>query len=483
MTRKLIIAAVVVVVLVGGIYALSKADIGMKNPWLDGQLEKAELGDLVIPVTATGTVEPRRLIEIKCKASGQVKEINVVEGQMVTANEDEEAVPGTLLVKLDPIDERRNLETAEANRDRAESVLAKAKITRENYEHDLPLLTELAKARLEDAEAKLEKAEFDYNRIRGFAEKAVSTPSEEVTYRTSCRAAKANRDMAATELRRAESNQDILVRSAQEDENQAEATSKQAQKQYEEADLRLKETEVHAASDGMVYSILVCEGQMIQSGTMSLMGGTPLMFLADTSAMFVTAQVDEADIGKIRDIASDRARPGYTEKLSEEKLLKEAQRILDGTPDKAVRVEVDAYRGEVYEGVIEQILPEPVRSGGAVAFRVRVRLIGKLDDDGNVDTEGKDLTKLLGLQADLTFTTQKKQGVLRVKNEALHSEGRDCFVYVPLPGKPREEEKVSVNIGITDGTWTEITSGLNDGDEVYIKRPIRTEKEKKAAEE
>jgi multidrug efflux pump subunit AcrA (membrane-fusion protein) len=95
---------------------------------------------------------------------------------------------------------------------------------------------------------------------------------------------------------------------------------------------------------------------------------------------------------------------------------------------------------------------------------------------------GEDLEKLMGLQADLSFTSEKQEEVVLVKNEALNSEGRKCFVYKPVPGKPRDEEKVPVEIGKTDGTFTHIISGVEAGEAVFIKRPHKTEKEKKDSE-
>jgi len=458
MTSKAIVISVVAVIVIVGLVILSQYDISMRNPWLDGQIDKAELGDLVIPVTATGTVEPANIIQIKSKASGQVTRIHVVEGQMVRA--------GDVLVELDPIDERRTVEARQAEVDRATSAHEKAKIALRNYQQDLPLLTALAKARLDDATARYEDAAFRWDKMKGYIEGQAAGQVEAVTTKSNWLASMAARDLAAVEYQRARNNEEILLKSATEDLKQSEAILRQAQKQLDEAQTRLDETTVRTTSDGMVYSITIREGEMIQSGTMSLMGGTQLMILADTSAMFVMAQVDEADIGAIREIAPEYARPGLTEKLDEADYQERAKKIVSEMLDESVEVTVDAYRWETYHGVIERILPEPIRVSGAVAFRVRVRLVGS------------DLEKLMGLQADLSFTTKKKTGLVLVKNEALHSEGRNCFVYVPAEGRPREEKKIPVEIGITDGTFTEIKSGLKPGDPVFTRRPQKTEKEK-----
>lgn len=458
MKKKWIIAGVIGFLVIVVIVILSRLDFGIANPWLDGQIEKAERGDMVIPVSATGIIEPSRIIQIKSKAGGQVSKIHVVEGQMVKA--------GDLLVELDPVDEKRNMEARQADLDRASSALEKMRIALENAQVDLPLQTRQAKARLEDATARLEDAKYRWEKMQSYIEGKSAADVEAVTTKASFLVAQAAKDLAQADYERSQNNERLALRGAQEDMKQAQALKEVAQKQLDEARLRLEETTVRARSDGMVYSILIHEGEMIQSGVASFTGGTPLMVLADVSAMFVMAQVDEADIGSIRRIAPEYARPGLTEKLDEEVYQEKAREVMDQFKDRIVSVTVDAYRREQYRGVIERILPEPIRVSGALAFKVRIRLVGE------------ELEKLMGLQADMSFTTQKEQGLILVKNEALHSEGRICYLYVPVPGKQREEKKVQVEIGMTDGTSTEIKSGINAGDPVYIKRPQKTEREK-----
>ncbi|MFQ5411279.1 MAG: HlyD family secretion protein, partial [Phycisphaerae bacterium] len=399
MDKKLIILIAVVVVVIGGIVVLTQSGlISMSNAWLDGESEAAIRGDLVIPVTATGTVQAARLTQIKSKASGQVEEIPVVEGQMVQA--------GDILVRLDPVDEKRNVEARQANLDRAKSVLEKARITLEDRKIDLPLLTDSAQSRYDDAVGRFEEAEYIYQRTQGLMENNAANKTELIHTKTSFQTAKSAKELARVELERAKKNESIQLRSAKEDVAQADAAHREAVKQLDEAKQRLKETTVRAPSDGMVYSIATRKGEMIQSGTSTFTGGTALMFLADVSSMFVIAQIDEADIGAIRKIAPDYARPGQTQKLDESVYVENAQSILDAADreeaaesdeeaaarEKAleetlanegfeikgrpVEVTVEAYRAETYRGVIERILPEPIRTNNAIAFMVRIRLIG-----------------------------------------------------------------------------------------------------------
>lgn len=446
---KWIIGGGIGLVVVFLIYLVSQIRVG--DVLLAGEKEQAKLGTLIIPVTATGTVQGNKLIQIKSKAGGQVSKIHVVEGQLVKT--------GDTLIELDPVDEKRNVEARQADVDRAKSAHEKAKIALENQKLELPLQTKRARANLD-------RAEFQWKKMKEYKDKEIAGDVEFVTTKSSF-------DLADADYNTAKNNETILLRNAEQDVVQAEAAARASQKLLDEAKLRLDETVVKARSPGMVYSIQVREGEMIQSGTQSFTGGTPVMTMVDTTAVLVMAQVDEADIGAIRKIAPDYARPGTSIRLDDEEYAKRAADHLAEKLNRKVDVTVEAYRGQTYEGVIERILPEPKRVNNALAFDVRVRLVGD------------DLQKLIGLQADLAFTTETLENVLLVKNEALVSEGRDCFVYVPVRGSSGrlDEEKRAVRISVTDGTYTQIVSGLKAGDEVWTKRPRKTEKERQETDQ
>src|SRR5262245_29769066 len=75
--------------------------------------ETVNYGNLIIPVFAPGTVTANELVELKSKASGRVLDICVQEGQMVKA--------GTVLMRLDPVDEARAVERLQAEVDRVKA--------------------------------------------------------------------------------------------------------------------------------------------------------------------------------------------------------------------------------------------------------------------------------------------------------------------------------------------------------------------------
>lgn len=520
--KKVVIIVIIAIVLGGGVVLAKVGLPSLGLNFLDGERGQVTRGDMKVPITAVGTVESRKLIEIKFKASGVLTQIHTVEGAMVQE--------GDILAELDPIDEKRNVEAREAAFSRVQSLLEKAQINLEDLKVQLPLRTRDAEQRLVDATANHDNAEYQFNRIKGFYEKGNGSENEFITTRAAYQRAAAAKQMAEIALKVAKQNETVMVRQAEQDVAQAQANVREAQASLDDAKQRLSETTIVAPSPAMVYSILRKEGEMIQSGTMTLGGGTPIMYLADVSSMFVMAQVDEADIGAIRDIAPKYARPGMTKRLTEEEYRQKGERIIrlfdeseehdattraaastaddpakdqpssdkapshdvvydhskDDNPDanapdsvrselegRPVKITVEAYRNEEFRGVIERILPDPIQSGGSVAFRVRIRIFGE------------DVQKLMGLQADLSFETKSQDDVLLVPNEALRSEGTECYVWVPYrePGAKRDgSKKVWVDIGETDGVNTVIIKGLKEKDDVWIKTPVLTQAERKDQE-
>jgi HlyD family secretion protein len=80
---------------------------------------------------------------------------------------------------------------------------------------------------------------------------------------------------------------------------QAKAQLVRAKAGYEQASIRLNDTEVRSPIDGIVLDKPVDEGQVIMGG-LNTVGGTTIVTVADMNKVFVNANVDEVDIGKIK---------------------------------------------------------------------------------------------------------------------------------------------------------------------------------------
>lgn len=488
--KKLIILILVVGVIGGLVWVLPKIRLG--NFFLDGKDGTVERGNLVIPVSASGFVQADQQIEIKSKASGEVKEVRVKAGQMVKT--------GDVLLVLDKVDETRNLERAQADLDRANAGHQQALIRLDENRKNRPLDVRVAEELMNQAHEQMISLDIDVNRLKNMTGDAKG-PVEEQKAQAALNSAKALWEKSKVDLERTKNNVPIAITNAEQDVALAKAVRDVSQKQVDEAAERLKETTIVSPTTGMIYSIKVAKGQLVQSGKTSLTGGTPLMYISDVSRIYVMAQVDEADIGAVQKISPVFARPGSVREVSDQELIESAplppvdylleggespasqvvtpaaaraaEQLTDELGKRRVRVTVEAYRDEEYEGIIERIEPEPITLSNVTTFNVRIRLVPR---------ESQDLAKLLSKQADVNFTADRKVNVLRVRNEALASEGKEVFVYVPYRESPKEpefEKKVPVRIGLTDGTYTEILSGLKEKERIWVKRPQRTDAEKK----
>ena len=116
MKRALIIGGVAIAVAIGtwAVFVRGKGDPGPSSP--ASQLQREAIlarGDLDLTVSADGVVQPINKVEVKSKASGQIFELNVVEGQEVTK--------GDLLIALDQKTALNDYDQAKADLELAEA--------------------------------------------------------------------------------------------------------------------------------------------------------------------------------------------------------------------------------------------------------------------------------------------------------------------------------------------------------------------------
>ena len=206
------------------------------------------------------------------------------------------------------------------------------------------------------------------------------------------------------------------------------------QQNVQKAQTNLGYATITSPIDGIVLSKEVEEGQTVASAMT-----TPTLFIIaqDLTAMRVIADIDEADIGGV----------------------KEGQRVT---------FTVDAFPDDVFEGEVTQVRQEATTESNVVTYEV-------------VISAPNDAMKLKpGLTASVTIYTMEKNGVLAVSsralrfapNEALLAEG-ETVEDVDAPNKVWTKEGDTfkahkVEIGTTNGMLTEILSGVPEGTEVLI---------------
>ena len=212
---------------------------------------------------------------------------------------------------------------------------------------------------------------------------------------------------------------------------QAVASSRES---VQKAQTNLGYATITSPIDGVVLSKSVEEGQTVAASF-----NTPELFTIaqDLTDMLVIADIDEADIGGV----------------------KEGQRVT---------FTVDAFPDDKFEGQVTQVRQQATTSSNVVTYEVVI------------SAPNKDLKLKPGLTANVTIFTLERNGVLAVPakalrfmpNEALLSKDQQ-IADVEAKAKVWTLEGSTfkahaVETGTTNGMLTEITSGIGEGTEVLV---------------
>jgi HlyD family secretion protein len=130
-----------------------------------------------------------------------------------------------------------------------------------------------------------------------------------------------------------------------------------------------------------------------------------------------------------------------------------------------VAVELEAWPDQVFQGQVASIAPLADEVNGIVSYQVQL----------DVDWGAADAVPLTGMTADADLITGKREDVLLVANRAIVAD-RDTGAYyvyrlASSAGAVDDGEtktQIQVTIGMRDSNYTEITSGLNEGDVVAL---------------
>lgn len=221
---------------------------------------------------------------------------------------------------------------------------------------------------------------------------------------------------------------------------------KTSQESVKKAETNLNYATITSPIDGVVLSKAVEEGQTVAASF-----STPELFTIaqDLTNMRVIANVDEADIGDV----------------------KEGERV---------SFTVDAFPNDVFEGQVTQVRQEATTTNNVVTYEVVI------------SAPNEQLKLKPGLTANVTIYTAEKQGVLSVSTKALRftptpeTVGKmkiaDCKGKNKLWTKQGNTLQAhSVQLGMSDGIHTEILSGLAEGTEIVTTVTELAEEETAAA--
>jgi HlyD family secretion protein len=392
---------------------------------------KMERGDIHDVVEATGTINAVITVQVGSQVSGTIAKLNVDFNSRVHK--------GDIVALIDPALFQGAVLQASADLDNAKANLA------------------AAKANLEKARAAAVQTTADYDR-------AVQLTKDNIASQQQLDLAKANNDSAAAG-----------VGAAVASVTQAEAQISQKAAALTVAQTNLNYTVIRSPIDGTVVARNVDVGQTVAA---SLQAPTVFTIAQDLTKMLVYTKTDESDVGNIK-------------------------------PGRPVTFKVDAFPKDTFRGVVSQVRMNATTVQNVVTY------------DTIIEFDNPELKLFPGMTAYVTIPVATVQNVLKVPNTALRykppmatedvlalyrqygiEEGR---IKPPrtapkaspsgaqpqaedenLPLAPRADsavvwklhadntmEPVKVSLGITDHSYTEVTSKirgeLKEGDELIIR--------------
>ena len=400
------------------------------------QTGKVVKQDLTAVVSASGEIKPKVYVNIGANAFGKITHLYVKEGDRVKR--------GQMLATIENVQPEADVNATKAalNTAQTDFVAAKAAVN-------------TGEAEIRQAEAEYERAQLDYNRNKSLYEQQLIAKSD---YDTK----KAAYDTATAQL------------------NQAKAKLAQARAQQDSSNMRIKQsaanltrvtdvlskTEYSAPFDGVITNLPVREGETVVIGIQNAPGST-LMTIADTSVITAEVKVDETDIVNV--------------KL--------------GQP---ADVTIDAIPKQHFQGVVTEIGNNAIiRSTGVSTAQSTSSSQEAKDFKVVVTIQNPPENLLPGLSTTSRITTATRNGVLAIPIQALtvrqraeletdKDKKKDKVVPASLKddkdkGKndPKEELTgvfvlknkkdvvfVPVTTGVAGTADIEVTSGLQEGDEI-----------------
>ncbi|MBV9772901.1 MAG: efflux RND transporter periplasmic adaptor subunit [Gemmatimonadetes bacterium] len=402
MKKTTIAAAVVLVVAAGGGVAAKTA---LAKKGTEVRTEVVARRDLVSTVTASGTINPKRKVDISADISGRVIQLAVQDGQWVNK--------GDLLLRIDPTQYEAAVRRSEAAVAQAQAQAAQAR------------------ANLIQAQSAVQRAE----RL-GQSKELISTADIEQA-----------RTQASVSQAQAEAARFGVA---------------QAQASLSEAREALRKTTIVAPMSGRVTRLNIEEGETAIVGTMNNPGSL-LLTVADLSVMEAKVKVDETEVPHIAigdsahvriDAFPNRTFGGTVTRIANSSLKGASSGAATGTTDQAVDFEVVI----TLDNPPEQLRPDLSATAdivtdnrkGALSVPIIALTVrdsaGKKLDSGDKDEDKDDAAPKPTTPPTKHADEEGVEGVFVIRG--------DTVAWVP------------VQVGISGDKYFEVKSGLRGGEVV-----------------
>lgn len=184
-------------------------------------------------------------------------------------------------------------------------------------------------------------------------------------------------------------------------------------------------TMIRATVSGMVLEVPVEVGnQVIESNTFN--EGTTIAAIADVDKMIFEGKVDESEVGKIKE-------------------------------NLPLEITVGAIENKVFDAVLDYIAPKGKEENGAIQFEIK----GTLKKSDTVFIRA-------GLSANASIILAKADSVLALKEALVQFDGDTKKPFVEVETADQQFERKDVELGVSDGIFVEVKSGVTAVDKVKV---------------
>ncbi len=337
-------------------------------------------------ISTNGKVEPLQSFEAHAPVGTTVKKLLVKEGDRVKK--------GQLLAQLDDVDSRSQAARALAQV-RASQADMNALQNGGNREEVLTLDAQRVKSRNER-----DTAQRNLEALQRLQQQGAASPGEVKQAQDQLAGAEADLELVQQKQKARYSPPEV---------EKVEAEKAQAQSAYAAAEDVLRQLNIRAPFDGIVYSLPVHQGAYVNPGDLVLQE-------ADLSKVLVRAYVDEPDVGR----------------------LARGQQI---------DLTWDAIPGRTWQGSVSSI-PSTVKLLGT-------RNVGET----TCIVDNRDFKLLPNINVGVTIVTAEHQNALTVPREAVHLNDGKTFVYQIVND---ELQRRDIQTTISNLTQVEVASGITE---------------------
>jgi HlyD family secretion protein len=184
-------------------------------------------------------------------------------------------------------------------------------------------------------------------------------------------------------------------------------------------------TLIRATVTGMVLEVPVEVGnQVIESNNFN--EGTTIAAIADVDKMIFEGKVDESEVGKIKE-------------------------------DLPLEITVGALENITFDAVLDYIAPKGNEENGAIQFEIK----GTLKKQDSVFIRA-------GLSANASIILDRADSVLAIKEALVQFDAETKKPFLEIATGDQQFERRDIELGISDGIYVEVKSGLGKEDEIKV---------------